>query len=384
MTLLRHLTLAALIVTSAGGSSLGAFPAFETKEIDPHAGDVCYAVTLADVDGDERQDIVVVTENRVLWYRNPDWDKRVIIENQTTRDNVCIAPHDIDEDGKVDFALGAGWPQTGGQVHWLSRKGSLDETWDIHLIGAEPSLHRMRFADVLGKGRPQLVISPLNKSEGRGVKLTAFEIPRDPKSDRWPATVLDDTLNRMHNHWHDDLDADGTVETITASEEGVHRIERGADGWKKDRLSPHFAGEIKTGKLAGGRQFFAAIEPMHGTTVAVYVRDPQGEWQRHVLDETLKRGHALWTADVDRDDSDELVVGHSDPGTGEIKGPGVYVYDAEDEVGSKWTKHVIDNGGVATEDAVAADLNGDGWVDIDACGRGTHNVRVYFNRGGGE
>lgn len=75
------------------------FPAFREHIIDPHAGDVVYAVTLADVDGDKRQDIVAVTENRVLWYQAPDWKKRVIIEDQTLRDNVCIAVHDIDGDG---------------------------------------------------------------------------------------------------------------------------------------------------------------------------------------------------------------------------------------------------------------------------------------------
>lgn len=42
------------------------FPQFETREIDPKVGEVCYAVTLADVDGDKKTDIVAVTENRVV------------------------------------------------------------------------------------------------------------------------------------------------------------------------------------------------------------------------------------------------------------------------------------------------------------------------------
>jgi hypothetical protein len=41
-------------------------PRFEPREIDPHVGDVCYAVTLADVDGDGKSDIVAVSENRVV------------------------------------------------------------------------------------------------------------------------------------------------------------------------------------------------------------------------------------------------------------------------------------------------------------------------------
>ena len=39
----------------------------------------------------------------------------------------------------------------------------------------------------------------------------------------------------------------------------------------------------------------------------------------------------------------------------------------------------IDDDGIACEDLVLADLNGDGKLDIIASGRATHNLRVYFN-----
>ncbi|MEO1993703.1 MAG: VCBS repeat-containing protein, partial [Planctomycetaceae bacterium] len=186
-------------------SSAGAaeFPTFKHTVVDARIGNVCYAVTVADVDGDQRLDIVAVSENRVVWYQSPSWKAHVIIQDQTPRDNVCIAPWDIDGDGKVDFALGAGWTKT-GTIHWLSRGDSLDQPWRVHAIGEERWLHRMRWADVLGKGRPQLVISPLNATVGSGVRLTALEIPDDPRQQRWVPTVLNQQLNRMHNHWHVD------------------------------------------------------------------------------------------------------------------------------------------------------------------------------------
>jgi hypothetical protein len=84
-------------------------PKFVEKVIDPKIGAVCYAVTRADVNGDGKLDIVAVSENRVQWYEAPTWTKHVILEDQTEMDNVCIAAHDIDGDGNVDFAIGAGW-----------------------------------------------------------------------------------------------------------------------------------------------------------------------------------------------------------------------------------------------------------------------------------
>ena len=70
----------------------------------------------------------------------------------------------------------------------------------------------------------------------------------------------------------------------------------------------------------------------------------------------------------------------SDPGPGPIKGPGVFVYKADDATAKKWTKHTIDDGGVATEDLICADLNGDGKLDIVAGGRATHNVKLYVQK----
>lgn len=373
------------------------FPRFEMREIDPHVGEVCYAVTSADVDGDKKLDVVAVSENRVVWYQNPDWKPRVMIADATDRDNVCIAPHDIDGDGKVDFALGAGWLNNRhlGTIQWLSRGKSLDDPWHVHPIGRESWTHRVRFGDVLGTGTPQLIVSPLNKSQGLGVRVLAYEIPKKPASEPWEVIVLDDKLNAMHNHWTGDLDGDKQTDLITASMEGVFLFQRdksgklqktqigeGAPGPAEAQKSG--AGEIKVGRMKNGSAFIATVEPMHGNQIAVYTppgADGTGKWQRHLLDSTLGRGHAVGVGDVDHDGTDELIIGHSDKGTGNPAGPGVFIYDPADETGSKWTKHAIDNGGIATEDLVVDDFNDDGWLDIAAGGRATHNVKLYFNLG---
>src|SRR6056297_513266 len=268
--------LAVLCCFCAATTAAEPFPRFEAITLDANVGKVCYAVTLADVDGDGDQDVVAVSESRVIWYDNPSWQQHTIIDGQTPKDNVCIAPHDIDGDGRIDFALGAGWTKQ-GTIHWVTRSGASDGSWNVHFIGQEPWLHRMRFADVLGMGKPQLVISPLNASAGEGVRLTAFQIPADPAGDRWMPTVLDGSLNRMHNHWHVDVDRDGTVDTLTASREGVYLVRRdGEDGWQKTKLgdganadqpNDNGAGEVKIGKLADATRFIVTVEPMHGHTV---------------------------------------------------------------------------------------------------------------------
>ena len=366
---------------------------FEGRTIDPLVGQVCYAVALADVDGDQKTDIVAVTENRVVWYQNPDWKPRIILVDQTDRDHVCIAPLDIDGDGKVDFALGAGWLNNKnlGTIQWLSRGKTLDEPWQVHDISRESWTHRMRFGDFLGTGRPQLVVSPLNKTVSPGVRLLAFEIPAKPFEDTWKPTVLDESLNGMHNHWMGDLNGDGRIDILTASMEGVFLLEREKDGsitktkigaGAEGPLEPQKsgAGEVKVGHFRNGQPYIATVEPMHGKQAVVYTKPTEktGLWVRHVLDTTLIRGHALGVADLDHDGSEELILGHSDKGSGDPAGPGVFVYKP-DETGEKWEKLVVDNGDIATEDLMVGDLDGDGWADIVAGGRATHNVKVYRN-----
>ena len=350
---------------------------FETKIVDPEIDKVCYGLTVADVNGDKKMDLVGVSNRAVYWYENPSWKRHTMIEDQTIKDNVCIAPYDIDADGKIDFALGAGWTGT-GTIQWLSRGKTLEEKWTVHKIGVIRWTHRMRFADVLGKGKAQLVVSPLNKTKGDGVLLTAYEIPTNPKKDRWKETVLSENLNRVHNHWHLDFDGDGTVDTVTASQEGISLIQKSDKGFKSRKLSAEAAGEVKFGKFVRGSRMFATIEPMHGTKAVAYAQI-NGKLNRMVLDDQLKQGHAVWIANLDSDAEDEIVIGHREAGTGKIKGPGLYVFDF-DKSSSKWNKQVVD-GGCAVEDALAVDFDGDGKIDLAAGGRATRNVKIYWNKG---
>src|SRR5262249_4805009 len=174
-----------------------AFPAFEMKEIDKSLG-VGYAVLLVDVKADGKPDIVVVDTTRVVWYENPTWKRRSMIEGMTKADNVCISAYDIDGDGNLDFALGADWKpfntKSGGTLQWLKRGKTLDDPWTVHPIGEEPTVHRIRFADLDGSGKAQLVVVPLmgknatkenNWTDGSPVRVLAYRIPKDPVKDRW-------------------------------------------------------------------------------------------------------------------------------------------------------------------------------------------------------
>src|SRR5689334_21921197 len=83
-------------------------PAFRAVNLDTNVV-IGYGVTVADVDGDKKPDIILVDKNIIAWYHNPGWEKHIIAEKLTEKDHVCIAAADIDGDGKAEIAVGAEW-----------------------------------------------------------------------------------------------------------------------------------------------------------------------------------------------------------------------------------------------------------------------------------
>ncbi|HZE97502.1 MAG TPA: VCBS repeat-containing protein [Planctomycetota bacterium] len=374
-------------------------PNFKEQVVDPDVG-VCYATTIADVNGDGKPDIVVVTEipDQVVWYENPSWKRRVLLEKEPALP-VCIQALDVDGDGKLEFILGADWPinpktKISGTVWLLKRPDDLDKPWTPIKIEEEATMHRMRVIDVEGKGRKELVCAPLHgkgtkDQNGPGASLFILKRPADPFTGKWEREIIADDIHINHNVWPLDWDGDGKEEIVSAGYEGIFVLKRVADGkWGRVKIGEgdpvkHGAGEVKIGRLPGGRRYVVTAEPWHGHSAAVYIEpEKAGEpWRRQVLVEGLKGCHAIWTADLTGTQVDSAVVGFRGVPEGKKEECIVFVFHPLDPAGEKWEKKVLDDKGVGSEDAICADLNGDGKIDIVAVGRSTRNVKIYWNEG---
>lgn len=390
--MIRKLLLLFIVSWASPSEAFGqGVPVFRAVEIDSKV-EIGYGVTIGDVDGDKKPDILLADKNSIVWYQNPSWKKHTITEKLTVLDHVAIAAMDIDRDGRVEVAAGAGWnpsDTTGsGSVHYLSAQPDRTQRWLPFELPHEPTVHRMRWVKN-ARGGFELIVVPLhgrgNKGgEGAGVKILAYKTPANPRGS-WTTEVLDDSLHMTHNFDPVQWDNDPADELLIAAREGVFLLDRGEGRSKLTKLAGNEgggAGEVRRGRLPGGKRFFATIEPMHGDHLVTYTApggDEKKLWQRSVVDASLKEGHALGCGDLIGSGFDQIVVGWRSKNSEDKVG--ILLFTPLDREGKSWRRTVVDDNTMACEDLSLADLDGDGRLDIVASGRATKNLKVYFNQG---
>lgn len=377
---------------------------FETIDVNPRAG-TCPAVALADLDADNDLDLVVMSNDDIAWHENPGWARHVISPTLKSL-NVCMAVADLDGDRIPEIAAGADWQfdntQGGGSLHILRHGDDVRAPWQSAEILAEPSLHRIRWADTDGDGKAELFVAPL-KGRGTtapdfreaGVRLLQLRPPADLLREPWAVSVATQQYHVMHN-LIPFRTAAGRDALLTVSFEGLTLLSNVADKWEARALNPgnpqpwprSGSSEVKVGQLGKDLPAIACIEPWHGNLVVVYTPDAPGPletvktWTRHVLDDTFNQGHAVGWADFDGDGRDELVAGYREASPASQR-VGLFLYAFGPwKVGQEldFSRHAVDDGGLATEDLAIGDVNGDARPDIFASARSTGNLRLYLAR----
>ncbi len=384
---LKNTVVTVIAVLLAGIGLPAQNPSFNVEVVDNQI-DIGYGLTIGDVDGDRRPDILMADKTEIVWYKNPGgrgkkWERYVMARNLTAYDNVCITARDIDGDGKVEVAAGAQWnpsetkdPSKSGAVFYLKRPADPTQLWSPVRLHHEVTIHRMAWART-PQGKFQLLVLPLHgqgnsDGEGEGVKWIAFDVPADVDKP-WKYQLLDTGMHLAHNFQV--LEAKGKpLMAAVAGKEGVQLLEYHGSQWKLTGNWPvkgHPAGEIQVGRLEGGVGFTATVEPMHGTHVMVTDRDQN----RMTLSDKFMQGHALGVGDLLGQGYDQVVAGWRNPNKDKEVGIRLFTYSK-----GKWNESVVDDSvRMACEDLKLADLDGDGKTDIIASGRATLNVLIYWN-----
>jgi hypothetical protein len=358
-------------------------PTFKPQTIDEKI-QIGYGITTADVDGDGKLDVLLADKKQFAWYRNPTWQKFIIAENLTPRDNVCLAAEDLDGDGKCELAVGADWDpgdrQHSGAVFYMVAPPDRTQKWEPIKLHAEPTVHRMRWLTLPDKGHG-LIVAPLHGrgADGKaGSRILLYRYPADVRG-KWQTTLLDDSMHLTHG-----MEVTPEHQVRIAGREGVLDIllkdakPTLAKSWLvQPDIGYPFKGAGEFRSVDFGT--FATVEPMHGNQLVVHKADSA----RHVLSERLIEGHALAVGHVLGSASR-----HAGLAAGEIVvgwrggGGGIHLFVPLDGTYARWRESAVADSGIACEDLCLADLDDDGRLDVIASGRATHNVVIYWNHVG--
>lgn len=360
---------------------------FRPQTIDDNIS-IGYGLAVADVDGDGKQDVLLVDSAQTVWYKNPTWEKKILTEKLTPKDHVCLCAKDITGDGKAEIAVGAEWApndtKNSGAVFALFPGEDRGQTWTHKALHKEPTTHRMHW--ILENPTAHfLAVLPLHgcdnvNGEGPGIKFLGYRPETDPSKD-WQTFLIHEGFHMAHNFdpviWKT---GDTGESMLVACKEGTHLVRKVSGEWTATPLTEKGSGEVRIGKGPDGKRFIATIEPMHGNEVVINPENAEGGlWSenRVVLDDKLNQGHALAVGDFLGLGYDQIAAGWRNPSP-DTKKVGIKLY-APDEKGA-WKFHSsVDDNAMACEDIKAADLNGDGKPELIASGRATKNVIIYWN-----
>ncbi len=324
-----------------------------------------YAQTcVADVDRDGKPEFVLGRQyGELYWYDRDDrgnWTRYPLGGSSPSDVGACAI--DVDGDGWVDVVTGGAW----------YRNSRAPRTKPFERIVFDPTLravHDVVAADLDGDGRAEVI------TMSDAGDLRYYKVPHDPTRP-WEAHVIGPAVHA--GVAVGDLDGDGDLDVVRSNvwfenvrgdgtEWAPHDIgPTGAtSGWEAHATRAVCRDLNRDGKL----DVVLTDCEIRGAKIW-WARNVDGkgrQWKRHELPtaDDAKRGayHSLAVADFDGDGVDEIFTCEMEWVAGDRR-PRFFLWHNPDGRGQQWVEHVILDANLGGHEALVADFDGDGRLDI--------------------
>ena len=291
---------------------------------------------IGDINGDGTPDVAIVNNLRgeIVWFANTGkpatgpWKRYVITTKCPKAYDVALG--DLDGDGDLD-AVSSGY--VSNLVIWYENPGkaALGKAWKQRVVDKKmPECRTIAIADFNRDGKLDLLATAVgirnHRTQGdHGSRVVWYE-NTGSKQQRFRRHLVDKTLPAaVHGH-PADIDKDGDLDIVMAHGMRVDtdpKVARHSVVWYENISKPKSLPKWKRHKIGNLRFAFEAI-----------------------------------AADIDRDGDLDVVA------SAWSKGDRIVWF--ENLGSSKWKQHVIRVDFRAANQVIAADLNGDKWLDIVA------------------
>ena len=301
-----------------------------------------FAISVADITGDGSLDIVAAdTDIGLYWFENDGSGKftRHIIHLRSDEWLERHAIADINGDGRPEIVV---VDNVGGSVLWFEYDGDPRDrrSWSHHYIceGGLPGAYDVAVADLDGDGDLDVAAS----SWVKGNQFAWFE----NRDGEWVKHVIEENIAETRNMRAADINGDGRIDLL--------------------------------GTAAGDNQLIWYENP----------GDPAREpWTKHVIDTPYRPAHGH-PVDMDGDGDLDVVMALGYAGPNEGPDPCLHQVVWYENEGrperTPWKKHVIAESYLNAFEAFAADLDGDGQMEVVASAWGEGKGRVAVFKHGGD
>ena len=220
--------------------------------------------------------------------------------------------------------------------------------------------------------------------------------PQGSAETRWPQVPLAENLLETRMVRLGDMDGDGDLDVVgTASRSGLvlwmenpghptklpwtqHYIDLAPRAAHGQIVDMDHDGDPDVVMAAGFASDLAPSDrlPIQQEVVWYENLGRGADWKKHIVARPFDQAFEAVTADFDADGDLDIVA------TAWLAGPGAALVWYESTGPDQWTPHVLKDNWPRAVQVVTADLDGDGRMDIAACAEGdTREVRWWRNEG---
>jgi len=321
---------------------------------------------LVDVDRDGDLDFITGRQGwDIYWYEYQDadrWTRHIL--GQKSPSEVGGAAIDADGDRWVDFVVGGAW--------YRNPRTPRTKPFEKHTFHNVPRVHDIVATDINGDGKIEII----TMSDQNNVRW--YEIPKDPMKP-WKRHDIGPSVHAGISAG--DVDGDGDLDILRSnvwfenvSGDGLKWAEHptvpcgGKSGWTANATRSAVCDINGDGR---NDVVLADAEIRGAKIVWLENRDGRGRsWKRHELphSDNDPRGayHSLAVADFDKD-GDLDIFSCEMEWVGGVRQPRWFIWENADGKGEKFVEHVIFDAGLGGHEAVVADVDRDG--DLDICSK---------------